>query len=126
MSGVRGPLQRLLTRDPSSGRELIVTRLECPQSGVTIEGAFSMGWIGRLTPDQLDFVGVLLLSRGNLQRAAAELGISYNTGRNRLDEIVSALGGTPEEAGPSRAEILAKVSSGEISAEDAARMLRGE
>jgi hypothetical protein len=120
MSPARGPLQRLLTR------ELIVTRLESPQSGVTIEGAFSLGWIGRLSPDQIDFVGVLLRNRGNVQKAAAELGVAYNTARSRLDEIVTALGGAPEEDRPSRAEIIAKVSSGELSPDEAARILRGE
>lgn len=122
----RGPLQRLLTRDPASGRELIVTRLESPQSGITIEGAFSLGWIARLTPDQLDFVGVLIRNRGNVQKAAAEIGVAYNTARSRMDDIVAALGGTPEEDRPSRAEIIARVSSGELSADEASRLLRGE
>jgi len=86
-------VNRLLTRDPASGGELVVTRLWSPASGVTIEGEFSLGWIGKLTPEQLDFVGVLLRCRNNLQRLAGDLGVSYNTARSRLDEIVSALGG---------------------------------
>ncbi len=43
----------IITRDPVSGNELIVTRLECPQSGIVIEGQFTLGWIGRLTREQL-------------------------------------------------------------------------
>ena len=126
MSARRG-LQRLITHDPSSGGEFIVTRLECPESGVALEGPFSLGWISRLSPDQLDFVGVLLQNRSNVQRVAAELGMSYNTARARLDEIVTALGGSPEEENrPSRAEIIAKVSSGELSPDEAASLLRGE
>ncbi len=122
----RSPVQRLLTRDPASGRELMVTRLESPDSGLIIEGAFSLGWIGRLTPDQLDFVGVLLRNRGNAQKAAAELGMAYNTARNRLDDIVEALGGTAEEERPDRSEILGRIASGEISADEGAKLLRGE
>lgn len=122
----REPLQRLLTRDPASGRELVVTRLESPESGVIIEGSFSLGWIGRLTSDQLDFVGVLLRNRGNVQKAAAEMGMAYNTARNRMDDIVAALGGTPDEQRPDRTEILGRIASGEISAEEGARLLRGE
>lgn len=122
----RNPVQRLLTRDPASGRELMVTRLESPDSGLIIEGAFSLGWIGRLTPDQLDFVGVLLRNRGNAQKAAAELGMAYNTARNRLDDIVEALGGAAEEDRPDRSEILNRIASGEISAEEGAKLLRGE
>lgn len=125
MSARRG-LQRLITRDPASGGELIVTRLECPSSGVAIEGPFSLGWIGYLSPDQLEFVGILLRNRSNVQRVAAELGVSYNTARARLDDIVTALGGTAdEEDRPSRAEVIARVAAGEISAEEAAVILRG-
>src|SRR3954470_4781453 len=86
----------LLTRNPVSGDPLIVTRLECPESGILIEGQFSLGWIGRLTYDQLQFVGALVRHRGNVQKLAAEMGIAYNTGRNRLDDIVAALGGQSE------------------------------
>src|SRR5215813_7475888 len=56
----RAGLPPLITRDPVSGGELIVTRLESPRSGVVIEGAFSLGWIGRLTPEQLEFAGLLV------------------------------------------------------------------
>jgi len=90
----------LITRDPVTGGELVVTRLMSPQSGIVIEGTFTLGWIGKLTPEQLEFVGVLLRHRGNVQRAAAELGIAYNTARNRLEEIASALGGPPRAGAP--------------------------
>ena len=59
----------LITKDPVTGGELIVTRLECPESGILIEGKFSMGWIAQLTPEQLVFVGLLVKQRGNLQKA---------------------------------------------------------
>ncbi len=58
----------LLTRDPITGGELIVTRLESPDSGIVIEGRFSLGWIGRLSPEQLTFVELLVKNRGNIQR----------------------------------------------------------
>jgi hypothetical protein len=123
----------LITRDPVSGAELIVTRLECPESGVVIEGSFSLGWIARLTPEQLDFVGLLVRNRGNVQKVAADLNVAYNTARNRLDDIVSALGGPPDAEvrpaqaaapDPTRLEVLDRLSAGEISFEEAMRLLR--
>src|SRR5215831_2046094 len=90
-NGGAAPLNPLITRDPVTGGELIVTRLESPQSGLVIEGAFSLGWVGRLTPEQLEFVGQLVRNRGNVQKVAADLDIAYNTARNRLDDIVAAL-----------------------------------
>lgn len=118
----------LITRDPVTGGELVVTRLTSPQSGIVIEGTFTLGWIGKLTPEQLEFVGVLLRHRGNVQRAAAELGIAYNTARNRLEEIASALGGPAEPAPPrvsptERREILNRLAAGEIDYEEAMRLL---
>jgi hypothetical protein len=116
----------IITRDPVSGNELIVTRLESPQSGIVIEGQFSLGWIGRLSREQLDFVELLVKNRGNIQKLASDLDIAYNTARSRLDEIVTALGGTPENNGRvDRRLILDRLASKEISVEDAMRLLRG-
>src|SRR5438067_13867281 len=115
----------LLTRDPVSGGELIVTRLECPQSGIVIEGRFSLGWIARLTPEQLEFVGLLVKNRANVQKLAAELNIAYNTARSRLDEIVAALGVVETEPpGSARGEVLDSLAAGEITFDEAMRLLQ--
>jgi hypothetical protein len=119
----------LITRDPVTGEPLVVTRLEGPSTGIVIEGLFSLGWIGQLTPEQLAFVGVLVRQRGNLQRVAAELGMSYNTARNRMDEIAEAAEDAPSQgfipSAGRRAELLDQLAAGAISFEDAMRQLRG-
>src|SRR5579864_2911815 len=116
----------LITRDPVSGDELIVTRLECPQSGIVIEGQFDLGWIGRLTREQLDFVELLVKNRGNIQKLAADKDIAYNTARSRLDEIVTALGGAPESDGRvDRRHVLDRLAAKEIGVEEAMRLLKG-
>jgi hypothetical protein len=116
----------LITRDPVSGEELIVTRLECPASGIVIEGRFNLGWIGRLTREQLDFVEMMVMYRGNIQKLAQEMNIAYNTARSRLDNIVTALGGTSEnESGGDRRAVLDRLASKEISVEEAMRLLKG-
>jgi hypothetical protein len=117
-------LYPLITRDPVSGEELIVTRLECPESGVVIEGRFSLGWIGRLSREQLDFVEMLVKYRGNIQGLAKEMDIAYNTARSRLDAIVVALGGTPENDNRvDRRAVLDRLASKEISVEEAMKLL---
>lgn len=114
----------LITRDPITGGELIVTRLECPESGVVIEGRFSLGWIGQLTREQLDFVELLVKYRGNIQKLAQEMNVAYNTARSRLDEIVTALGGAPENDGRvDRRSVLDRLAAKEISVEEAMRQL---
>ena len=117
----------LITKDPVSGSELIVTRLECPESGIVIEGRFSLGWIGRLTREQLDFVELLVKYRGNIQKLAAEMDIAYNTARSRLDEIVSSLGGPLENDGRiDRRTVLDRLAAKEIGVEEAMRLLKGQ
>jgi hypothetical protein len=130
-NGGEMPLSPLITRDPVTGGELIVTRLEAPQSGLVIEGAFSLGWVGHLTPDQLEFVGLLVRNRGNVQKVAADQNIAYNTARNRLDDIVAALEApdTTEDADRAeqehsrRTEVLSRLSKGEIEFDEALRLL---
>ncbi len=114
-----------------TGGELIVTRLEAPQSGLVIEGAFSLGWVGRLTPEQLEFVGLLVRNRGNVQKVAADQNIAYNTARNRLDDIVAALeapdttGMTAEQSGNMHGALACceRLSKGEIEFDEALRLL---
>ena len=102
---------------------------------MAIEGRFSLGWMGRLTPEQLDFVGVVLAHRANLQKVASYLGVAYNTVRSRMDEVVAALGGLPgddanpeasaeqaaarEAAAAERSRVLAELAAGDMSVEDA-------
>ncbi|MCA9839153.1 MAG: DUF2089 domain-containing protein [Trueperaceae bacterium] len=111
-------LYPLPTKDPISGEELIVTRLESPVSGIMIEGAFSLGWLAKLSTEQLAFVGLFLKHRGNLQKLAPELGVSYNTARNRLEEIAAALGASEEDK-PDRLSILQQLRDGKLSFDDA-------
>jgi hypothetical protein len=119
------PLYPLVTKDPISNKEFIVTRLECPESGIVLEGAFSLGWMAKLSSEQLAFIGLFLRHRGNLQKLAPELEVSYNTARNRLDDIVTALGGAVEAAEkPNRLEVLKKLDSGELSFEAAIAILK--
>jgi hypothetical protein len=118
------------TRDPFSGDPVVVTRVENPATGTVFEGRFSLGWVGLLTQKQIDLVGLLLARRNNLHRLAADLGISYNTARARLDEIVVSLGGAGPQEDRSREtvrrSVLERVASGELSPADALESLDDE
>jgi hypothetical protein len=112
----------LLTKDPVTGEELLVTRLENKRRGLVLEGEFALGWVGKLSFEQLEFAGLLLRFRGNVQRLADALGVSYNTARARLDAIVEAL----EADAPQNDDVLAQLERGEIGFEEAlTRVKRG-
>lgn len=117
-------MRPLPTRDPFTGDELVVTRLECPATGTSIEGQFTLGWLAKLTNEQVEFVGLLLRHRNNLQRVAQLLGVAYNTARSRLDDIVNALDGEPQPGSTKRMRILERLAAGEISTQNAHDQLK--
>jgi hypothetical protein len=61
-----------------------------------------------------------------------ELGLSYPTIRNRLHDVIRALGYEPgkdepvEVSAEKRSNVLENLESGKISADEAMRLLRGE
>lgn len=158
----------MLSKCPVCGGDLVVTRMHCPACETTIEGAFDPGGSGgrlqeafspeqlkpllpfsRLSAEQLQFVLTFVRCEGRFNRMEDEMGLSYPTLRNRLNEIIRAMGYEPtreeaaaaaaaprsepaprvEPAGLSAAErqaVLDMLSRGEINLEEAKRRLRGE
>lgn len=122
-------MQILPTSCPLCGGEVTVTKIYCRDCDTTIEGRFTAGVFSQLTQEQLAFVETFVRCEGKITRMEAELGLSYPTIRNRLHEIIRALGYEPgegESVGISEQErrsILEKLEQGKISYEDAMRML---
>jgi hypothetical protein len=110
---------------------LNVKSLYCPGCKVKIEGDFELPGILSLSPEQMDFVGVFLRARGNIKVVERELGISYPTVKNRLEDVVAALGlgeTRPIDERPSvdASELLDSLGRGETSVEDVLKKLQGE
>ncbi len=112
---------------PICSGELKVERLACKKCGTGIEGDFDLNKFSRLTREQQDFVEIFLKQRGNIKEIEKELGISYPTVRGRLDNVIKALGYNPKENEErlDRMEILQRLNDGEISAEEAEKLLLG-
>ncbi len=121
-----------LTRCPVCQGELTVTRLTCSTCDIAIEGHFRLGRFSQLSAEQLDFVELFVRCEGKITRMESELGLSYPTIRNRLHEVIRALGyepGKEESATVSdeeRRRILEELDAGAITAEEALKALRGE
>lgn len=116
---------------PICGDQLAVTRLHCRQCDTTLSGHFSLGRLFQLSPEQLGFVETFVRCEGKLNKVGELLDLSYPTVRSRLTEVITALGyevGPPEPAGVPeevRQSILAKVANGDLSADEAIKILRG-
>jgi hypothetical protein len=124
-------MYHVIGRCPVCEDTLEVTRLYCRNCDTALEGHFSLGRLYELSPEQLRFVETFVRCQGKLNRVQEELGLSYPTVRNRLHDVIRALGyevDEDEEASVTaeiRQEVLAALATGEISAEEAARRLRG-
>ena len=120
------------TRCPVCRSELTVARLHCPSCDTSIEGQFTGGPFAHLTAEHLDFIVTFVRCEGKINRMEQELGLSYPTIRNRLHEVIRALGFEPgrdevyEVSAETRNNILEDLEAGKISADDAMRLLRGE
>ena len=116
---------------PICHQNLQVTRLHCRHCDTTIEGHFTLGRLYQLSSEQLEFVELFVRCEGKLNKVGELLDLSYPTVRSRLTGVITALAyevGPPEPAGvpeEMRQSILAKVANGDISAEEAIKMLRG-
>lgn len=124
-----------LTNCPVCDNPLSITRLNCDRCGTTIEGNFrtNAGPFAQLSPEQSNFVLTFIKCEGRLNRMEDELNLSYPTLRNRLVEVIKALGFEPgkEEqitrlSPEERARILDDMSEGKITYDAARKMLTGE
>ena len=120
------------TRCPVCRSELEVTRLHCSSCDTSLEGRFTGGPISHLTAEHLDFIVTFVRCEGKINRMEQELGLSYPTIRNRLHEVIRALGFEPGKdetvdiSSEKRNSVLEDLEAGKISAAEAMRMLRGE
>lgn len=119
------------TQCPLCGGEIAVTRLYCRDCDTTIEGRFVGGPFSQLSPEQWKFLEVFIRCEGKISRMENEIGLSYPTIRNRLHEIIRALGyepgGVDEPVGltdEQRQRILQDLDEGRISAEEAMQRLK--
>jgi hypothetical protein len=116
------------TECPVCHNDLVITRMVCRNCGTALEGRFSLGRLFQLTPEQRHFIEIFIRCEGKLNRVQEELGLSYPTVRNRLEEVIRAMGyevGERDETfDQRRQEILEQLARKEISAEEALRLMQ--
>lgn len=113
------------TECPVTGGPLLVTRLECEESGVKIEGRFKPNEFAVLPQENLDFLRLYVKVRGNLKEVERILGVSYPTVRLRLEKLLLALGyEVGSDPAEERATVLDQLEQGEIDAEEASKRLQ--
>jgi hypothetical protein len=109
-----------LNKCPVCGEDLIVARYRCEGCDTSIEGRFENSAFPGLNSDQIEFVKTFVRCEGRINRMEDELNLSYPSIRNLLQDVIRAI------SAEKRRLVIDDLDSGKISADDAARLLRGE
>lgn len=115
--------KQIISLCPFCTGELRIGKLVCGSCETQIETALPIPAYFRLPQELQEFVLVFLRCRGSIRDVEKELGISYPTVCKKLDLVNALLNGTQEKPNPR--EVLERIERGEITAAEAARLLRG-
>lgn len=115
----------IIGRCPVCEHEMKIREIHCNHCNTTITSDFDLCKFCKLPKDQLQFAEVFIKNRGNIKEIEKDLGISYPTVKNKLEQLVESLGYSPKyDSKVNKKEILAKLSEGEITAEEAVALLK--
>ncbi|MBL8049980.1 MAG: DUF2089 domain-containing protein [Anaerolineales bacterium] len=110
---------------PSCSSPLVVTQLNCTSCGTGVVGKFELSPFFRLSPESLKFLEFFVRNRGNVKEMERETGESYWAIRRQLDEVITEMGieAVADDVSTHRQEILAQLSRGEITVQEATKLL---
>jgi len=107
----------------AQGGPLVVERVRMPEKNITVDGAFTLPELARLSLEDQVFVTAFLRSHGSIKEMEQVFGVSYPTIKARLNRIAGQLEFVETNPSPSRAEVLDQLNKGEISANEAIQAL---
>jgi hypothetical protein len=123
-------MRKLLEACPACGCEMIVTQQSCTCCNTSVAGTIQPTIFSKMSPQSLNFIEAFVKNRGNVKEMERELGLSYWTIRNQLNDVIAELGFEAEQedeaelqASLRRQEILAQVDAGDLNVSQAADLL---
>lgn len=107
------------------GGQLEILEIRCKSCNTVMKGNFSKCILSCLSPEQKSFVLSFIKCRGNIREMEKELGISYPTVRNKLEETAAALGFMENKPDTQydRLTILKMLEGGGINTDEALNLL---
>jgi len=103
----------------AQGCALVVERVRVPEKGITIEGEFGLPELARFSLEDQVFIAAFVRCHGSIKEMEQIFGVSYPTIKARLNRISGQLPFVDTNPSPSRAEVLERLKSGEITAAEA-------
>ena len=108
-----------------------VERIRLVETGVAIEGPFSLPPLAALAAEDQVFVAAFVRCHGSIKQMEKYFGVSYPTIKNRLNKIGSQLSFVEIEQGSdadspalSKSEVLDRLSRGELTVAQALERLK--
>lgn len=108
-----------------------VDRVRLVDTGVAIEGPFTLPPLAQLPAEDQVFVAAFVRCHGSIKQMEKYFGVSYPTIKNRLNKIGSQLsfveieqGSETDSRAPTRAEILDRLSRGALTVAEALEQLK--
>src|SRR5262249_37745163 len=108
-----------------------VDRVRLVESGVAIEGPFTLPPLAQLAAEDQVFIAAFVRCHGSIKQMEKYFGVSYPTIKNRLNKIGSQLSFVEIEQGPgtdspapTRSDILDQLSRGELTVAQALERLK--
>ncbi|WP_263352279.1 DUF2089 domain-containing protein [Acidicapsa acidisoli] len=111
----------------AQGSSILVERVRLPEKQITVEGAFTLPELARLSLEDQIFVTAFVRSHGSIKDMEQTFGVSYPTIKSRLNRIASQLEFVETNPAPTGAEmgteVLDRLNKGEITATEAIKAL---
>ena len=107
----------------TGGKSITVERVRLAESGIAIEGSFTLPPLANLSAEDQVFIMAFVRAHGSIKDMEEAFGISYPTVKNRLNRIAGQLEFVEIVRASPQEEVLGQLERGEITADEAVRRL---
>jgi hypothetical protein len=107
----------------TQGRPMRVERVRLADEDLVIEGAFELPQLARLSLEDQVFITAFVRSHGSIKEMERIYGVSYPTIKARLNRLAGSLEFVETNPSPSRVEVLQRLASGDLTADEAIQEL---
>ena len=84
-------IPKLPIQCPSCTSSLSVSQLSCSECQTIVSGNYTLPILIQLLQEEQDFILQFFMTSGSLKEMAAQMGNSYPTVRNKLDDIINKI-----------------------------------